>query len=75
MSIEDKAQEQEIAEWERRQRVTPRKTYTPDDKEYGPAQCTECDAGMPAERRADGQRLCTECKSLQEWLDKRFMRR
>ena len=67
MSIEDKAQEHEIAEWARRNAPRPGPLkYEPGEPGYGPALCVECDAEMPEVRRSYGYRLCVDCKSLQE---------
>lgn len=67
MSLEDKAQEHEAAEWAIRNAPRPeRPTYTPSDPGYGPKECDECEATMPAFRRQHGWRLCTNCQSLAE---------
>lgn len=72
MSDEDRAQDQEILDWERNNRSRPeRRRFTPGEAGYGPAQCVECGDDMPAERRAMGSHLCTECKTRQEEQEKR----
>lgn len=68
MSIEDKAQEHEAAEWAainmNRKGLPPLKK--PGDPGYGPAECDECGAEMPALRRANGWVLCTSCQTQVE---------
>lgn len=68
MSIEDKAQEHEAAEWERinvsRPRLPPMKK--PGEPGYGPEECDDCGGPMPDLRRANGWRLCTACQSVVE---------
>ena len=66
MSQEDRAQDQEIMDWERYNKVRSRKTYNPTDAGYGPEWCDECGAVMPELRRTDGRRLCTACQTVQE---------
>lgn len=67
MSLEDKAQEHEAAEWEMRNARRPdRQLFNPSDAGYGPKECDECDATMPPLRRANGWVLCTRCQSLVE---------
>jgi len=66
MSQEDRAQDQEIMEWERNNKVRTAKTYIPTDAGYGPEWCDECGATMPELRRVDGRRLCTTCQTVQE---------
>ena len=67
MSLEDKAQEQELMAWERnnRPRTEPLR-YEPTDPNYGPEFCTACDDEMPEIRRAYGFRVCVDCKTKQE---------
>jgi len=63
MSIEDIAQQVEALDWELNNRPRmPRSLYAPDDDEYGPAECVECDMPMPELRRAMGCELCVPCK-------------
>lgn len=67
MSIEDKAQEHELALWEQNNR--PRNEpvrYAPADAGYGPEECEICEDTMPTERRAWGYQVCVACKSRQE---------
>lgn len=74
MSQEDRAQEQEVFHWEMANRARPpAKVFEPGEPGYGPALCTnlECEEPLPAARRSDGQRLCTECKGLAERRAKR----
>lgn len=67
MSIEDKAQDHEAAEWEHRNAPPPpRPTFKPGDAGYGPKECDECESTMPPLRRANGWVLCTRCQSLVE---------
>ncbi len=73
MSIEDYAQEQELMRWELNNRSRPEPlSYAPGDAGYGPEQCDDCDAEMPAVRRAHGFRICVACKSEQEAIAKHF---
>lgn len=67
MSLEDRAQEQEAAEWAARN--APRATrpqFEPGQAGYGPKFCEECESTMPALRRANGWVLCTSCQSAVE---------
>lgn len=67
MSLEDKAQEHELAIWEQNNR--PREAasrYAPGDPGYGPEFCAECEDDMPNERRAWGYHICTACKARKE---------
>lgn len=68
MSIEDKAQEHEATQWAalnmNRNGLPPMKK--PGEPGYGPEECTNCGAEMPALRRANGWILCTACQSLVE---------
>ena len=66
MSIEDNAQAHEAQEWEIRNRAREVVSYKPGDKGYGPAECVDCDAEMPPERRAYGFTVCVPCKSALE---------
>lgn len=67
MSLEDKAQEHEAKEWELRNTRRPEQpTYKPGEPGYGPEECQECDADMPAKRREYGYRLCTACATEAE---------
>lgn len=66
MSQEDRAQDQEILEWERNNKVRPQKTYSPHEAGYGPQWCAECSDAMPELRRADGRKLCTPCQARRE---------
>lgn len=68
MSLEDKAQEHEQQQWElrnvnRSHLPPPAAAGAPD---YGPAVCEECEAPMPALRRAYRFRLCTACATEAE---------
>lgn len=70
MSLEDKAQELELAHWEINN--TPRgdsRKYQPDETGYGPEECDECGNQMPPERRAWGYTLCVHCKEAHEKRD------
>lgn len=74
MSQEDRAQAEEAFQWELVNRPRPaRPVYAPGDAGYGPEYCKndECEADLPDARRADGQTLCTTCKSMQEVRAKR----
>jgi len=72
MSVEDRAQELELQDWERNNRSRPvRPRFSPGEPGYGPAECAECGDDMPAERRAMGSHVCTACKTLQEQQQKR----
>ncbi len=73
MSLEDKAQELELAMWSmRNERTVPQdKHYAPEDAGYGPAECSDCMDNMPDVRRAYGYKLCTAC---QEAIDKKLRR-
>lgn len=67
MSLEDRAQEHEAAEWARRNAPRPEKpTYKPGEDGYGPEFCEECESPMPDPRRANGWTLCTSCQSAVE---------
>jgi RNA polymerase-binding transcription factor DksA len=66
MSQEDRAQELELLEWERNNKVRTQKTYSPHEAGYGPEVCDECEEPMPALRRADGRRRCTVCQTHHE---------
>lgn len=67
MSLEDKAQEHEAAEWLARNTRRPEKpTYQPGEAGYGPEECEECLSVMPPLRRANGWVLCTGCQSAVE---------
>lgn len=75
MSQEDKAQDNEVAEWERNQHPPASDvsfTYQPAEFGYGPAACKECEEAMPLERRAIGRKLCTLCQTHQEVRKKKF---
>lgn len=67
MSLEDRAQEQELMAWERnnRPRTEPAR-YAPTDAKYGPEFCQSCDDDMPVIRRAYGYTVCVDCKTKQE---------
>lgn len=77
MSLEDKAQEHEQQQWElrnvNRRHLPP--PADPRDPDYGPAECEECEAPMPALRRADRAKLCTSCATEAERLEVRRGRR
>jgi RNA polymerase-binding transcription factor DksA len=67
MSIEDKAQELEAAEWEIRNMMRPiSRTFRPEEPGYGPAECEQCEDQMPAVRRGYGFKLCTTCAERAE---------
>lgn len=67
MSVEDRAQEQEVMDWERNNRPrAERPIYAPGDRGYGPAKCAQCEDDMPAVRRAYGYMLCVECAAERE---------
>jgi len=69
MSIEDVAQDVELAQWERvNQFRNTMPTWKPTDSEYGPSTCQaeECGDQMPEFRRALGRHLCTSCQQLLE---------
>jgi hypothetical protein len=66
MSLEDKAQEHEAAQWARLNSTgrAPTPEFKPGDEKYGPELCEECDEKMPPERRARGRHFCTDCTEL-----------
>lgn len=67
MSVEDRAQDLELQDWQRNNRPrAERRTFSPGEEGYGPAHCAECGDDMPPERRARGSHVCTACKTLQE---------
>lgn len=75
MSIEDRAQEHEAAEWERLNRARQAAPeYKPGDAKYGPEACEDCDEPMPPERRARGRHHCTVCTELLERRARQFRR-
>lgn len=75
MSVEDRAQEQEVMDWERNNRPRVKKlVYALGDQGYGPAQCAQCDGDMPAVRRAYGYVLCVECAAERERVASRSRR-
>lgn len=61
MSIEDRAQDQEVADWERNNRPRDRRIFAPGEEGYGPECCAECGDEMPEVRRAYGYALCVSC--------------
>lgn len=67
MSLEDKAQEQEIALWEIINKPSPKPAkYEPGDPGYGPPECEDCEAVMHVVRRGYGFKKCVDCQSLLE---------
>ena len=73
MSQEDRAQEQELMQWERNNRSRPAPVrYTPADAGYGPEECDGCGAEMPAARREHGFTICVTCKTAQEARQRNF---
>lgn len=67
MSQEDRAQEQELMQWELNNRSRPEPVrYSPGDAGYGPEDCDGCGAEMPTVRREHGFTICVGCKSAQE---------
>lgn len=73
MSQEDKAQEQELIQWERNNRSRPAPVrYAPGDAGYGPEFCEYCDADMPVARREHGFTICVDCKSKLEARERNF---
>ncbi|MBB3017735.1 RNA polymerase-binding transcription factor DksA [Microvirga lupini] len=75
MSAEDRAQEIELQEWERNNKSRPAPVkYQPGDAGYGPAECVNCDAEMPAARRGHGFDVCVACKTEAELVGKRYAR-
>lgn len=68
MSIEDRAQDHEAHEWAirnlHRKELPP--AAAPGEPGYGPEECDECGAEMPAVRRSYGFRMCTACASRHE---------
>jgi RNA polymerase-binding transcription factor DksA len=76
MSIEEKAQELECAEWEARNAPRPtRPTFRPGEPGYGPEECAECDDPMPDLRRTMGCHLCAPCQTAYERMVARGLRR
>lgn len=69
MSNDERAQQEEAFRWQLTNAPRPaRPVFKPDEKGYGPEFCADpdCEEPMPAPRRADGQRMCTECTGLAE---------
>lgn len=68
MAFEDTAQDVELKQWELNNLAHSRGPirFSPGEPGYGPDECEECGAKMPAERRAWGFDLCVDCKSAQE---------
>jgi len=66
MNLEDRAQEHEAQIWAMINRPREVVSYKPDDAGYGPKECVECGAKMPAERRAHGFKKCTPCAAAAE---------
>lgn len=74
MSNDERAQAEEAFHWNLVNAPRPpRPVFKPGDDGYGPEYCRneECQADMPDQRRADGQTLCTDCKSMKEVREKR----
>lgn len=71
MSIEDRAQEIELAQWERNNQPRERLIFNPDDEGYGPEQCVNCDDDMHEVRRAYGFKVCVVCATEFERLKSR----
>jgi hypothetical protein len=74
MSQEDRAQEEEAAEWARRNMDKPGvPQFKPGDDGYGPEFCSNEDCGeeMPLQRRVDGRRHCTDCQGVIERRQRR----
>ena len=70
MSMEDQAQELELAHWQINN--TPKDDghkFSPGEAGYGPAECDECTSPMPTERREWGYTICVHCKAEQERRD------
>ncbi len=73
MSFEDKAQEHELALWERNnQPRTPRQVLPPEHPGYGPETCDRCDGDIPEGRRALGYQICVGCAAAEERRSARF---
>lgn len=71
MSLEDKAQEIELKQWELNNKPRPAPLrYSPGDAGYGPEFCDECGSDIPRERREHGYSVCVDCKSKQEAKNK-----
>jgi hypothetical protein len=69
MSLEDRAQDHEAWIWEMNNGPrTKKRVFTPQDPEYGPEVCAECEDDMPECRRAYGYRLCVACATAAEKL-------
>lgn len=70
MSLEDKAQEHEQKQWELRNVDRPQlpPPAKPEDPDYGPPACEECEGPMPAVRRSYRCTMCTGCTSEAERL-------
>jgi RNA polymerase-binding transcription factor DksA len=67
MSIEDRAQELELRDWERNNRPrNEQKRFEPNQKGYGTSHCLDCGDEMPLLRRAMGKNMCTDCTSAEE---------
>lgn len=68
MSAEDIAQDIELRQWQMNNlgRGDQQTRFKPDEPGYGPDECEECGAKMPAERRAWGFELCVDCKQATE---------
>ena len=74
MSLEDKAQEHEAAEWAIRNRPRAVRTFNPGEDGYGPEECAECGDAMHPVRRGHGFKLCTSCQSAREIVNGRLVR-
>lgn len=75
MSLEDKAQEHEAMMWTIANTPRAQRTYAEGEPGYGPAECADCDAPMPALRRSMGKTRCTECTEALDMLRRRGLAR
>lgn len=66
MSLEDKAQDHEVAIWTHNNRPRDVARFLPTDVGYGPADCGDCAKEMHPVRRSYGFTRCTSCASALE---------
>lgn len=69
MSQEDRAQDEEVFQWELINRArAPAPRFKLSDKGCGPRFCSDecCGEPMPRQRRREGKKLCTACQSALE---------
>lgn len=76
MSMEDQAQALELRQWEQlnKSRTSGQIKFSPADAGYGPEECDECGAAMPAPRREWGFSVCVTCQQQLETQQKHYRR-